>query len=259
MRLRLWTFYFKGKSPDMREVGEKLKVANVLEGSVRRSGERLRITVQLVDVAQNHQIWSERYDRTMDDVFAVQDEIAGAIADRMTKSYGGDDKPSLASHAPSDARAYELYLKGRGYLYQEDLEAGHVNLSPTGVSCKGQRISALCRLSAYRYGSGKREESHNIKLFSYRVCGFIILNYGNEIVCAENLGHLIYDNVVAQFKSIFTQKAGSYGEIAGVYHHKDTAAPVDKFLYLLYFIVNEVTFGASYNKQRTIGWNIAAA
>jgi len=114
-------FYFKGKSPEMSEVGQKLKVSTVLEGSVRRAGERLRINVQLVDVSRNQQIWSERYDRTMDDVFAVQDEIATAIADRMRMSFGGGAKATTARHAPSDVKAYELYLKGRAYLYQRGM------------------------------------------------------------------------------------------------------------------------------------------
>jgi serine/threonine protein kinase/tetratricopeptide (TPR) repeat protein len=111
-------FYFKGRSPEMRDVGEKLNVSNVLEGSVRRSGQRLRITVQLVNVSTNQQVWSERYDRTMEDVFAVQDEIASAIADRMRLADSGDARVPRIQHAPSDVRAYELYLKGRAYLYQ---------------------------------------------------------------------------------------------------------------------------------------------
>ena len=114
-------FYFKGKSPEMAEVAAKLKVSTVLEGSVRRAGDRLRITVQLIDVAKDEHIWSERYDRTMDDVFAVQDEIATAVADRMRMSLGPAAKTALVHHAPSDVRAYELYLKGRGYLYQRGM------------------------------------------------------------------------------------------------------------------------------------------
>ncbi len=114
-------FYFKGKSPEMREVAAKLKVSTVLEGSVRRAGDRLRITVQLIDVAKDEHVWSERYDRTMDDVFAVQDEIATAVADRMRMSFGPGAQTRLVYHAPSDVRAYELYLKGRGYLYQRGM------------------------------------------------------------------------------------------------------------------------------------------
>ena len=111
-------FYFKGKAPEMADVAAKLKVSTVLEGSVRRAGDRLRITVQLIDVEKDEHIWSERYDRTMDDVFAVQDEIATAVAERMRTSLGPGAAPRLVRHAPSDVHAYELYLKGRGLLNQ---------------------------------------------------------------------------------------------------------------------------------------------
>ncbi len=76
-------FAFKGKTPDLAEVGAKLKVATVLEGSVRKVGTRLRVTAQLVKVADGYHLWSERYDRELEDVFAIQDEIAGAIADKL--------------------------------------------------------------------------------------------------------------------------------------------------------------------------------
>jgi TolB-like protein len=69
-------FAFKGKTPDLGEVGAKLKVATVLEGSVRKAGSRLRVTAQLVKVADGYHLWSERYDRELEDVFAIQDEIA---------------------------------------------------------------------------------------------------------------------------------------------------------------------------------------
>jgi serine/threonine-protein kinase len=127
-------FYFKGKTPEMAEVAAKLRVSTVLEGSVRRAGHQLRITVQLIDVAKDEHIWSERYDRTMDDVFAVQDEIAAAIADRMRTSLGPGAETRLVRHAPSDVRAYELYLKGRGYLYQRGMGI------PNGLECMEQAL-----------------------------------------------------------------------------------------------------------------------
>lgn len=80
---RTSSFSFKGKSPDIGDVGDKLKVATVLEGSVRKAGNRLRITAQLVNVADGFHLWSERFDRTMDDIFDVQDEIATRIAERL--------------------------------------------------------------------------------------------------------------------------------------------------------------------------------
>jgi serine/threonine-protein kinase len=106
-------FAFKGKREDLRLVGEKLDVATVLEGSVRRAGSRLRITVQLVNAADGYQLWSERYDREMTDVFEVQDEIAGAIARRLRVTLQGDAERSRGRRGTANLEAYELVLKGR--------------------------------------------------------------------------------------------------------------------------------------------------
>ncbi|HKP30436.1 MAG TPA: protein kinase, partial [Gemmatimonadales bacterium] len=108
-------FAFKGKNEDLRVVGERLGVRTVLEGSVRKAGSRLRITAQLINVADGYHIWSERYDRELLDVFAVQDELAGAIATRLAGSLGGSI-PRPARAAPRNLQAYELLLKGRALL-----------------------------------------------------------------------------------------------------------------------------------------------
>ncbi len=102
------SFSFKGKNTEMSEIASKLHVANVLDGSVRRAGNRVRVTVQLVDARNGFQLWSERYDRQMEDIFAVQDEIAHAIADQLKLTLGAAVKP-----ATQNLEAYELYLKGR--------------------------------------------------------------------------------------------------------------------------------------------------
>lgn len=113
-------FSFKGRSEDLRAVGAKLNVATILEGTLRRSGDRLRITAQLIDAGSGYQLWSERYDRIMEDVFAVQDEIAGTIAGRLRLSLATDrTKPPT-----NNLEAYELYLKGRALLYQRGLSIG---------------------------------------------------------------------------------------------------------------------------------------
>jgi serine/threonine-protein kinase len=102
------SFSFKGKNTEMSEIASKLRVANVLDGSVRRAGNRVRVTVQLVDAKNGFQLWSERYDRQMEDIFEVQDEIARAIADQLKVTLGAGVKP-----ATQNLEAYELYLKGR--------------------------------------------------------------------------------------------------------------------------------------------------
>ncbi len=110
---RTSAFQFKGGAQDITEIGRRLKVRNVLEGSVRRSGNRLRITVQLTDVSEGFHLWSQRYDRSLDDVFAVQDEIAQAIVDRLKVELPGSSVGSLVPTASRNVEAYNLYLKGR--------------------------------------------------------------------------------------------------------------------------------------------------
>jgi TolB-like protein len=76
------SFSFKGRNEDLRSVGAKLNVTSILEGTLRRSGDRLRITAQLIDAVSGYQLWSERYDRVLEDIFTVQDEIALALLTR---------------------------------------------------------------------------------------------------------------------------------------------------------------------------------
>ncbi len=102
----------RGHGFDIREIGRRLNVSVVLDGSVRRAGNRLRITAQLIDVNDGHHLWSERYDREMTDVFEVQDEITAAIVDKLRPQLLGTRFPSAARHS-EDPEAYALYLKGR--------------------------------------------------------------------------------------------------------------------------------------------------
>jgi TolB-like protein/Tfp pilus assembly protein PilF len=111
---RTSAFQFKGKAMDVGDIGARLRVDSVLEGSVRKAGNRLRITAQLVNTSDGYHLWSDRYDREIDDVFAVQDEIARAIVDKLTERLGGhaDDAP-LVKRPTGDLDAYNLYLQGR--------------------------------------------------------------------------------------------------------------------------------------------------
>jgi len=109
---RTSAFSFRGKGDDLRTIGEKLSVTTVLEGSVRRAGDRVRITVQLSDVQNGFQVWSERFDRELKDIFDLQDEIAKAIAERLRVTFAGE-KDRLVERATANVEAYQLYLKGR--------------------------------------------------------------------------------------------------------------------------------------------------
>ena len=115
---RTSSFFFKGKQADMRQLGEQLNVRTVLEGSVRKLGDRLRITAQLVNVADGYHLWSERYDRELKDVFAIQDEIARSIADRLKLTLEGDRAEQLVKAGTKNLEAYQFYLKGRALLYR---------------------------------------------------------------------------------------------------------------------------------------------
>ena len=106
-------FSFKGKNVDLRTVGERLNVTSVLEGSVRKSGNRLRIVAQLINVADGYHLWSERYDRELQDVFEVQDDIAKTIADRLKVRLGAEKQKPLVRAGTNNLEAYQLYLKGR--------------------------------------------------------------------------------------------------------------------------------------------------
>jgi eukaryotic-like serine/threonine-protein kinase len=113
---RASAFSFKGKDDDLQTIGRKLNVTTVLDGSVRRSGDRVRITVQLNDVAGGFQLWSERYDRELKDIFDVQDEIAKTVADRLRVTLAGGRDDRLVGQATTNIEAYQLYLKGRALV-----------------------------------------------------------------------------------------------------------------------------------------------
>ena len=120
---RTSSFQFRGKGHDLREVGAKLRAKTVLEGSVRKAGDRLRINAQLINTEDGYHLWSERYDRTMDDVFEVQDEIAGSVTDKLKVKLIGEHDLPIVRRPTDNVEAYNLYLKGRHYLQQFTGEA----------------------------------------------------------------------------------------------------------------------------------------
>ena len=120
---RTSAFQFKGQGCDIHEIGRKLNVQTVLDGSVRKAGTRLRITAQLVKVADGYHLWSERFDRGMEDVFAVQDEISLAIVDKLKVRLLGEEKARLVKRHTENLEAYNLYLRGR-WLWNTRTEDG---------------------------------------------------------------------------------------------------------------------------------------
>jgi serine/threonine protein kinase/Flp pilus assembly protein TadD len=120
---RTSAFSFKGKEIDIREIGKKLNVNTILEGSVRKAGNRLRIMAQLINVADGYHLWSERYDRDIEDVFAIQDEISLAIVDKLKLKLLKEEKVDLLKRYTDNLEAYQLYLKGR-YFWNKRFEIG---------------------------------------------------------------------------------------------------------------------------------------
>jgi serine/threonine protein kinase/Tfp pilus assembly protein PilF len=121
---RTSAFAFKGQSQDIREIGRKLDVGNVLEGSVRKAGQRLRLNAELIDVDSGFHLWSQRYDRELADVFAIQDEIAESIVSALRVVLTPNESQAVKATPVNDIRAYEYYLRGR-QLQHQHRKAGH--------------------------------------------------------------------------------------------------------------------------------------
>ena len=113
---------FRDKPVTAPEVGEKLGAMYVLEGSIRRAGNRLRITTQLVESATRHSVWAERYDRQMEDVFAIQGEISLSIAKALEITLSPQEEKVIARKPTANPQAYDFYLRGRNYLRQRQFE-----------------------------------------------------------------------------------------------------------------------------------------
>jgi TolB-like protein/Flp pilus assembly protein TadD len=120
---RTSSFTFKGKNEDIREIGRRLQVSTILEGSVRKAGKRLRLTAQLINASDNAQLWAERYDRELEDVFAIQDEIASSIVAALRVVLSDDEKKAIEQVPTANVEAYGFYLRGRQYFHQHRRKA----------------------------------------------------------------------------------------------------------------------------------------
>jgi len=120
---RTSAFQFRDKNLDVRRIGKELGVESVLEGSVRKAGTRLRITAQLISIDDGYHLWSEKYDREMEDIFAIQDEISLAIVEKLKGKLIREDKSKLGKRFTVNEEAYNIYLRGR-YHYNRRYEGG---------------------------------------------------------------------------------------------------------------------------------------
>ena len=155
MAARTSTFSFKGKDATVSGIARALNVNSVLEGSVRKSGNRLRITVQLVNAEDGYHLWSERYDRELKDIFDVQDEIALAVVDALKVRLLGREKAAVLKRYTENVEAYQLYLKGRYYWWKTKPEDFHKSRDFFQRAVETDPTYALgyCGLSSY-YGFG---------------------------------------------------------------------------------------------------------
>jgi len=164
---RTSSFAFKGHNEDLRKIGETLGVANILEGSVRKSGDEVRITAQLIQVKDGFHLWSESYDRKLDNVFAIQDEIASAILKQMKATLlQGEAKAITATR--TDSKAYDLYLLAKQRMYERTrltIESAAQLLDqaiaedPDYAPAYAQRGIAALLLSEGSYGEITRAEA----------------------------------------------------------------------------------------------------
>ena len=156
---RTASFRYRDGSVDPREIGGQLRVGAILEGSVRKAGERLRITAQLIDSGSGYHLWSETWDRRLEDVFAIQTEIARKVSAALRVSLTGDVLAARERHAPRDLRAHEFYLRGRQlvgritmqeWLQSPALFRRAIELDPEYAQAHAGLADALAQLMLWR-------------------------------------------------------------------------------------------------------------
>lgn len=159
------SFRFKGRTDDARSVGQTLGVGNLLEGTVRKAGDRVRISVSLVNANDGSQRWSETYDRELKDIFAVQEEIARSVADKLRVTLLGTALKATAEPSNQNLEAFQEFLRGQYHFGQFNLESTHraiehyneaVRLDPRYARAYGELAWAYCRLGFFT-GAGGRE------------------------------------------------------------------------------------------------------
>jgi adenylate cyclase len=161
---RTSSFQWKGTATDVREVGRRLGVRAVLEGSVRKAGDRLRITVQVTDVARGFSLSSERYDRALADVFAIQEDIAQSVVAALKVTLSEGERRAMEKPPTADLRAYDLYLRARGLFNQTgDSAAGAYDLFRRAIELDpafAQAHAALAANCAWLYQWRGRHPEH---------------------------------------------------------------------------------------------------
>jgi TolB-like protein/predicted Zn-dependent protease len=160
------SFSYKGKSPDVREVEQKLRASYVLEGSVRRSSNRIRITSQLIDAGTGSHLWAQRYDRDLDDIFAIQDEITMAIVAAIEPAIGHRERERVRQNRTESIDAWSMYQQGLGHYYhgtsaadlQQALECfeASIKADPGFAAAHAMCAESMVRLLIHSVGKDRR-------------------------------------------------------------------------------------------------------
>ena len=170
---RTSSFMFKGKEVSIPTVAKELGVDTVLEGSVRRAGDRVRITAQLIDASNDSHLWSESYDREMQDVFAIQDDIAHSITGALEMALNPKERRAIQNVATSNSTAYDYYLRGRSYMFtmtRRDFEYA-IRMFQQAIDVDAMYALAYAGLAdghsrMFRYADGSRENAEMAQVAS---------------------------------------------------------------------------------------------
>jgi TolB-like protein/Flp pilus assembly protein TadD len=162
---RASSFQFRDAGPDIGEIGSCLEVDAVLSGSVRKADERLRIRAELVDVASGYDIWSKSYDRTLRDVFRIQEEIAHSIVAALRVTISAEERRRIGHAGTRVADAYDFYLRGRDFFYQYNTRAMEFALEMFGRAIEldadfARAYAGIADCNTYLYANAERIEEH---------------------------------------------------------------------------------------------------
>ena len=247
---------FRDKPVTSSQVGQQLGSSYVLEGSIRRAGDRLRITTQLVDAASGYPVWSERYDREMKDVFEVQDEIARKIAEALRIKLSRQEQEAIAAKPTDNLQAYDLYLRGRSYarrLTRQDLEFALQMLenAVTQDSNFALAYAAIANVCAYYHAHYAREDVwiHRARAAAERA--MTLQPYVPEVMVAQAwilYARGQYEEMVAIVRSVVARKpdcegayylllrglyaSGKYQEVASIAEQAIEASGTDYNVYV---------------------------
>jgi adenylate cyclase len=188
------SFVFKGEAVDIMEVGQKLGVQYVVEGSVRKAGNRVRVTAQLVDAATGNHLWAERYDRELEDIFAVQDEVTQAIASILPIKLGHVVSAQARRKPTDNLTAYDLLLRGEWYLRADYGDPKALTMFEKAVEIDPQCARAYAQMAVielYRVFGGAATEQSTLRAREHVECALGVDEDDSSVHWAAALAYLL--------------------------------------------------------------------